>query len=245
MSVARNRFMAAAMAALFVFLPVAEASARGGFRGGGFSSAASRSFGSSRSFGASRSLGWGSATRPSLSSPPSGGQGFSFSRRSISGTRSSVSSQRGLYDSAKRSGTLFSSKAEASQAFRSRYAKDYGSTFASEPSARPSYIPSSALIGGRNVNIVYNSGLGGYGYYHPSLGRWLLYDALADSVIDRAMYDRGYYWGGAPVYVSHGPSFLGLAFVLLVLLIVAACASRAVSRRAQARCDEERRRGGY
>jgi hypothetical protein len=245
MKATRTKLMAAAMAALLAFLPLAEASARGGFKGGGFRSATSRSFGASRSIGTARSPGWGSATRPSLASPSLSGQGFSSSRRSISGSRASVSSQRGLYDSAKKSGTLFSSKAEASQAFRSRYAKDYASTFAAEPQVRPSYIPSSTLIGGRNVNVVYNSGLGGYGYYHPSLGRWILYDALADSVIDHAMYNRGYYWGGAPVYLSHGPSFLSLAFALLVLLIIVSAIAKAASRRAAAHWDEGRRGGRY
>ena len=232
MNAMRTRFMAAAMAAILAFLPVAGASARGGFHGGGF-----RSSPSVRSFSSSRSFTWGSSVRPSLK--PSSNS--FLSRRSISGSRGSVSDQRGLYDSAMRNGTLFSSKTEAAQAFRSRYAKDYSSTFASEPSMRPNYIPSSATIDGRNVNIVYSPALGGYGYYHPSLGRWLLYDALADSVIDSTMYNRGYYWGGAPVYVSHGPSFIGLAFAILFLLIVAAIGAKAIAR---AR-DDDRRRGGY
>jgi hypothetical protein len=143
-----------------------------------------------------------------------------------------MSSRRGLYDSARRSGTLFSSKAEAAQSFKSRYANDYGTKFASEPPARPSYVPSTAFIGGRSVNIMYNQGLGGYGYFHPGLGTWILYDALADAAMsDRLMYDRGYYWGGAPVYMSHRPSFLGFAFAMLILFLVGSAIARAVSRR--------------
>jgi hypothetical protein len=224
--------MAAAMVALLAFLPVAGASARGGFHGGGF-----RSSPSIRSFSSSRAFTWGSSARPSLKPSSSS----FFSRRSIAGSRSSASSQRGLYDSAMRNGTLFSSKAEAAQAFRSAYAKDYGSTFAAEPSRRPSYIPASTTLGGRSVNIVYSPVLGGYGYYHPSLGRWILYDALADAAIDQVMYSRGYYWGVAPVYVSHGPSFTGIAFAILFLLIVAAIGAKAIAR---AR-DDDRSRGGY
>jgi hypothetical protein len=145
-----------------------------------------------------------------------------------------VSAQRGLYDSARRSGTLFSSKEEAAQSFRSRYAKDYSSTFVSEPSVRPSYIPSSTFVGGRSVNIVYSPALGGYGYMHPGLGTWMLYDALADgAMIDYAMYHRGYYWGGAPVYVSHGGSFMGFAFFILVFIIVVATVARVARRRSQ------------
>jgi hypothetical protein len=228
------RLLAAALAATFFLLPASSAFARGGFRGGGFRSSPSlRSFGSSRSFS-----GWGSATKPSLKATP-----FSSSRSTlaapstprlggISGSRSSISSQRGLYDSARRNGTLFASKAEAGQAFRNSYAKDFGSTFAAEPSVRPSYIPSSSVIGGRNVNIVYNPALGGYGYIHPLLGTWMLFDALSDAaILDQAMYNRGYWWGGAPVYVSHRPSFLGLAFGVLVLFLIASVVLRAVARR--------------
>lgn len=236
MNLSRSRLLAGLCAALLL-LPVSGAFARGGFRGGGFRSSPSlRSSGSARSF-----KGWGSATRPTLKASP-----FSSSRPSalspsssstprlggISGSRSGLSTQRGLFDSARRSGTLFSSKAEASQAFRNSYAKDYASTFAAEPRVRPSYIPSSAVIGGRSVNIVYSPSLGGYGYYHPGLGTWMLYDALSDaSMLDRAMYGRGYYWGGAPVYVSHGPGFLGLALTVLVLFLVAALVIRVLARR--------------
>jgi len=241
----RTRLIAATLAAALALIPALDASARGGFRGGGFrSSGASRSFGGARSIGGGRSfgglkstgsvrsLGWGSATKPSATGATA--SPFSSTRRSISGSRSSVSSQRGLYDSAKKNGTLFSSKTEASQAFRSKYAKDYGSTFASEPTARPSYIPSSTRVGAQNVNIVYNQGLGGYGYLHPTLGTWILFDALADAATaDALMSSRGYYWGGSPAYLSHGPSFMGLAFAILALLVIASIVSKAVSRSRQ------------
>ena len=230
MNTMKTRLLAAVFAAALAFLPASEAFARGGFSGGGFRSAPSL-----RSFSAPRSSGWGSSTRPLLKASPSvprlGG---------IGGSRSSISSSRGLYDSARRNGTLFSSKAEAAQSFKSRYAKDYATSFASEPSSRPAYIPSSTFIGGRSVNIMYNQGIGGYGYYHPGLGTWLLYDALADSAMsDGIMYNRGYYWGGAPVYVSHRPSFFGFAFAMLLLFIVGSVIARAVVRRRGAR-----RRGG-
>jgi hypothetical protein len=219
MNIVRTRLIAAAFVAALVLLPASGAYARGGFRGGGLRVPSLRSIGSSRSF-----TGWGSATRPTLqaSTPRLGG---------ISGSRASVSAQRGLFDSARRNGTLFSSKAEASQSFRSRYAKDYASTFAAEPSVRPGYIPSSALIGSRSVNIVYNPALGGYGYLHPTLGTWVLFDALANAAtLDYAMSNRGYYWGGAPVYLSHRPSFFGLA-----ILLIASIAARVARRRREER----------
>jgi hypothetical protein len=222
MNTMRTRLLAAAFAAALAFLPAVEASARGGFRGGGFRSAPSL-----RSFSAPRSGGWGSATRPVFkSSPPTSRLG------GISGSRASVSSQRGLFDSARRNGTLFSSKTEAAQSFKSRYAKDYASTFASEPASRPAYIPSSTMVGGRSVNIVYNQGLGGYGYFHPGLGTWMLFDALSDAAtLDYAMSNRGYYYGGAPVYLSHRPSFLGFALTILVVFLVVSAIARAAARR--------------
>jgi hypothetical protein len=240
----QRRAMAALIAVALATVPVLDASARGGFRGGGFSSrsfsrlSGTRSLGGSSSTGALKSLKWGSSSKPSSSASGasagaaagSGGSSI-LGRRGISGSRSSVSSQRSLYASAQKNGTLFSSRAEASQAFRSKYAKDYSSSFASEPASRPSYIPSSAAVDGRSVNIVYNQGLGGYGYLHPTLGAWMLFDALSDAaMLDAAMNGRGYYWG-APAYLSHGSGFLDFAFMLLVVLaalaLVASIASRA------------------
>lgn len=219
MSKLKIRTAAAVCIGALMLVSVPQAFARSGFSGGGF-----RSSPSLRPSSGGRSLGWGSATRPNLRSQSSGlGDSSSFAaRRSIAGGRSSVSSQRGLYESAASNGTLFQSRAAAAEAFRGKYAQNYTSSFASEPASRPSYIPSTAFVGGRTVNIVYSPTLGGYGYYHPSLGRWILYDALADSVLDQVMYDRGYYWGSAPVYVSHGFGFLRLAFWILVILAIIA-----------------------
>jgi hypothetical protein len=235
MNATTTKIMAAACAAALVLLPASEAFARGGFSGGGFRSTPSfRSAPSVRSLGGGRASGWGSATKPSLKAPFAAGRsaGASPSLPRLGGSRASVSQQRGLYDSAKRNGTLFSSKAEASSAFRSRYAKDYSTRFASEPAARPSYIPSSYSVGGRSVNVVYNAGLGGYGYLHPILGTWILYDALSDAaMMDQAMSSRGYYYGGAPVYVSHGPSFLSIAFAILVAMLVLSAVTRMAARR--------------
>jgi hypothetical protein len=88
-------------------------------------------------------------------------------------------------------------------------------------------------VGGRTVNIVYNPSLGGYGYLHPTLGTWMLFDALSDAATTNAlMSSRGYYWGGSPVYLSHGPRYIALAFVVLLVLLAAAFAVAVVARRA-------------
>jgi hypothetical protein len=251
MNTSRTKLIAAALAAALAILPAAEASARGGFRGGGFSSRSfsTRSFRTTRPLAAPRSGSWGSATRPKAAAGlPSGAAGAASagaetSRGGISGGRASASQRRGLYDSAKRNGTLFSTRQEAAQSFRSRYAKDYSSSFPAEPATRPSYIPGSTVVSGRNVNVFYNPAMGGYGYIHPLLGTWILFDALGDAaMLDYAMSNRGYYWGGAPVYQTHGPGFLGIAFAILVFILVASLISRVGRRFADGyRRDDERR----
>ncbi|HET7838761.1 MAG TPA: hypothetical protein VFL04_03295 [Rectinemataceae bacterium] len=234
--------VAAAFLAFASFFP-AEAFARGGFRGGGFRSAPSiRSMSIGRPSGSSRTGGslfsWGSATRPAAapsSGGPSGQGGLSSqggapsSRFAVPGTRSSVSAQRSLYDSARSGGTLFSSKAQAAQAFRTSYGSRYGSSFATEPQTRPDYIPSRTYVGGQAVNIVYNQGLGGYGYYNPMLGSWMLYDALADAaMLDILMGRHNYYYGPAPVYLSHGGGFLSAALGLFLAFMLVAVLVRAL-----------------
>ncbi len=235
MNVMRNRKLAAALLAVFLAtLGAGEAFARGGFRGGGFKAPSFRSIGTSRGFS-----GWGSATRPSLKSSP-----FSSAPRSLApaasstprfgsilGGRSSVSTQRSLFDSARRSGTLFSTREAASTAFRSQYAAQYGSRFAAEPATRPAYIPATTMAGGRSVNIVYSPTLGGYGYFHPGLGTWMLYDALADTAIANSLMAQHRYYWGAPVYLSHGSGFLTFALGVIVFLVIAAAIARAARRR--------------
>ncbi len=207
----------AVVAALLIFLIplVADtAAARGGFRGGGFrSSSVFRSFGAGRTAAASGSLfGWGRATRRTgrAAAPLRSGS-------TVSGSRASVAAQRNLYATARRNGTLFSTRNEAAQAFQAKNAGRYSSRFASEPSARPAYIPRSTVVDGRTVNVMYNPSLGGYGYTDPFLGRWVMYNAFTDAaMLGVLMSNQGYYWGAPPVYLSHGPGFFTWAIILFV-----------------------------
>jgi hypothetical protein len=227
MNSARHPIAAAAFAAALAILPLHEAWARGGFTGGGFKSAPSiRSFSSSKGISS-----WGSAIRPAGGPSAKASSSSSLPRFSgVSGTRAGLSAQRSLFESAKRSGTLFSSRDEAAQAFRSRYAKDYGTSFVSEPQSRPSYIPGYTLVGGRRSPIAYVPSLGGYGYMN-ALGAWVLYDALSDPIaLDPLMARTNYYWGSPPIYLSHGFGFFRLARILFMLIIAAALFSR-ISRR--------------
>ncbi len=224
---------------LLVYCP-GPAFARGGFSGGGFRSAPSmRSFGAPRlsvprltapRLSTPRSAplsGWGSATRPGTGATtprlaPAAGTGTGTTLG-----RSAYTSQRSVYDSARRSGTLFSSKTEAQTAFKSQYGSQYGSTFAAEPASRPAWIPQSTTVGGRGVNVLYNAGLGGYGYIDPILGTWILYDVLSDAAMADSLMNRHNYYYGAPVYLSHGTGFLGTAIALLFAFMVLSAIMRA------------------
>ena len=130
-----------------------------------------------------------------------------------------------------RSGTARSTRARARRSRPSARATEASTARVLRPSlrSRPSYIPTSTLVNGQNVNIAYNPALGGYGYMDAGLGRWVLYDALANAAtMSLLMGQHSYYWGAPPVYVSHGSGFLTLAIVLFVLFLVVVPLVRAV-----------------
>ena len=217
----RARVLRSVAVGAFVFFLLGvvadSAFARGGFRGGGFRSSSFRSFGSSgRRFGSGSLFGWGRSTRraaPAAAPFREGG--------AVAGSRSSVGAQRNLYSAARQNGTLFSTRAEATRSFRSRYAGQYTSRFATRPAARPSYIPRTTVVNGRTVNVVYNAGFGGYGYMDPLLGRWVMYSALTDAaMLGVLMSGQGYYWGAPPIYVTHGPGFFTWAIILFIAFMV-------------------------
>ena len=212
-----------------------EAWARGGFSGGGFRVAPSLRSSSLR-IAPRLSAPRIQAPRPS---PGSAGSTYTWGRTAAGAASprlagptavgaGGIAAQRSVYDSARRNGTLFSSKTEAAQSFRSAQGGNYGSRFASEPSSRPAWIPGSTLAAGRSVSVLYNPALGGYGYVDPLLGRWVIYDALADAaMLELLMGRHGYWWGAPPLYVSHGGGFVGLSIALFLLFaLVSAIAAR-------------------
>lgn len=205
-----------AMAVVLVLLLAADDlfARRGGFSMGrsfssrGFSS--TRSF-SARSWGSSRARS-GTATRQSLSG--------TRSATARSNTRSVSSAQ---YQRARANGTTFQTRQQAQQAFVSRNSGQYPSRYASQPSSRPGHIPQTTRVDGRNVNVTYNTGLGGYGYLHPTLGTWVLYSAMADAaMLGVLMSNRGYYYGPPPgAYYGGRPSgfWTGLAVIGIILAV--------------------------
>lgn len=220
-----GRRIAAVALSLFLLLAVSESLfARGGFRGGGFRfSGGYRSLGGFRaSRGASGSFfRWGRTSRSASAGSYSRSRLPRNTATAIGGNRASVASERSLYTSARQRGTVFSSRQEAAQAFRSRFANQYTSRFATRPVSRPSYIPRSTTVGGRTVNIVYNQQRGGYGYIDPTLGHWVFFNALANAAtLNLLMANRAYWWGPPPVYYyGGGPSFFTFAIILFFIFM--------------------------
>ncbi len=226
-----SRRLLAALVAVFLLAAISEnVFARGGFRGGGFRfSSGFRSFGGYRTTrGATGSFfRWGRRG-------PSGVSSFGRTRRpvntasAIGGSRASMASERSLYTSARQRGTVFSTRQEAAQAFRSRYSSRYTSRFATRPSARPSYIPAATTVDGRKIDVAYNPQRGGYGYIDPRLGRWVFYNALTDvAMMNLLMANHAYWWGVPPGYYSSpGSGLFSWAIILFFLFMGVSVISR-------------------
>lgn len=206
--------IAASIALTSILLLVADdalARRMGGFSGGrSFSSfgSSSRSFSSrsSRSaFGYNRST----TNRSSLSGT-----------RGVSSRSNTTGVSRSQYQRSRAAGTTFQNRSQAETAFKQRNAGQFSSRYRSEPSSKPSHIPQTTRVGGRNVNVGYNTGLGGYGYLHPTLGTWMMYNAMTDVAMMSVLMNRGgYYYGGAPgtYHGGGGNFFTGLILILLIV----------------------------
>ena len=170
--------------------------ARGG--GGGF--------GGHSGFGGSAvhsTSGFSGGGRTSGFSSPStggtGGWGAGSSRVSNSRSAGVSSADRALYDKAKMRGTVYKSRDEAVTAFKAQHQNEYPSTFASQPAARPDYIPQSTTVNGSPVPVIYNPQYGGYGYYNS--GRWQMYSVFLDAaMLATLMHHNNYYYGPPPAY---------------------------------------------
>ena len=226
---ARRRILAAGAIALTLLMVADDAFARrGGFSGG--RSFSSRSFSSSRGFSSRRSVSsWGSTRQRTGTT----------TRQSLSGSRGSTAraNTRGVsqanYQRARANGTTFQSRQQAEQAFVSRNASQYPSRYASQPTSRPGHIPQTTRVDGRNVNVTYNAGLGGYGYLHPGLGTWVLYSAMADAAMLGVLMSRNhYYYGPAPgAYYGGRPSGFWTGLMVIAIILAVFFVMRAGSRR--------------
>ena len=137
------------------------------------------------------------------------------------------------YQRARANGTTFQTRQQAEQAFVGRNSSQYPSRFSSRPSSRPAHIPQNTRVDGRNVNVTYNAGLGGYGYLHPTLGTWVLYSAMADAaMLGVLMSNRGYYYGPPPgAYYGGRPSGFWTGLMVIAIILAVFFVMRAGSRR--------------
>lgn len=155
--------------------------------------------------------GWGSSQRPATTSTaPS----FSGRRPSPAASHSS-NADRALAEKAKINGTSFSNRAQAVDSFKAKNAAQYPTRFSREPATRPSYVPSTYNVGGRNVTIIYHNG--GYGYWDPfHPGVWLFYDLWMDQMMmNQLMAQQGYYYGrpnGYPPGYAYAPPIYARPF---------------------------------
>jgi hypothetical protein len=189
-------------------------------RGGGFRSSSSSFSSSSRSTRStpSRSSNWGGSNRSTKPSTPLWGGSNRSTKPSTSSGLSTSSSRtstkkpvrsaadQALYNKAKTSGTAYTSKASATQAFKTKHASQYTSKYDTKPATRPDHIPQTTTAGGKTYNVTYNQQYGGYGYMGPS-GSWIMYDAMADAVMMSTLMNRhNYYYDrpGAVTYVDTG-----------------------------------------
>ncbi len=141
---------------------------------------------------------------------------------------------KALYEKAKRNGTSYKTRGEATKSFKSKMTSQkradgqskYSSKYTSKPANRPSHVPASTMSGGNTYNISYNQGYGGYGYM-GALGAWVMYDAMSDRVmVNSMMRNQGYHYGAAPVYRTGpgvGTIFLyvcGIAAVVVIGVVI-------------------------
>jgi hypothetical protein len=109
---------------------------------------------------------------------------------------------RALHDRAKKQGTHFQSRQQATSAFKknkgAEISRKFPTKFDSKPATRPDYIPQSTSVGGKTYNITYNQQYGGYGYM-DALGTFIIYDMLTDAAfMNTQMRSYGYAYGPAP-----------------------------------------------
>lgn len=226
-----RRLLAVSLAIVMLLAVSENLFARGGFHGGGFRfSGGFRALGGFRTSRAARGsyFRWGSTSRRSATGTWGRSRAPVNTATAIGGSRASMASQRSLYSTARQRGTIFSSRQQAEQAFRSRYANEYSSRFARRPSSRPNYIPSTTKVNGRNVNVVYSTQHGGYGYIDPTLGRWVFFNALTNAAtLNLLMASHAYWWGAPPAYyAAPGSGFFSWAIILFFVFMGVSVLSR-------------------
>lgn len=144
-----------------------------------------------------------------------------------------TAAEKALHDKAKKNGTHYKSRADATKAFKDSKGTEIKAAnpvkFDSKPATRPSYVPASTSAGGNTYNITYNQSHGGYGYMGVA-GTWMMYDIMSDAAFMNAqMRSHGYAYGQPQVYHASAPGFamifgivFGAIFLIVIIAVVAA-----------------------
>lgn len=145
------------------------------------------------------------------------------SKRSTAKPKRSPAQQKS-FEQASKNGTVFKSKSAAQSAFKKKNAGKYGSKYATKPATRPSHVPQTTSVGGSNVNISFNASHGGYGYMHPTLGTFMMYNAMSDAIMMQSLMRRNHYIVDTPhvavaPVVIHRRSFGFGKFLLCIIVI--------------------------
>ena len=169
----------------------------------GFSSSSSRSSYSSSSSSRSSSsyTPSKSSSTPSANKSSTSSSSKSWNTTPQTSTRKTSSVEAAKYQAAVKSGKTFNTKESAIADFKATKASSYKSTFTSEPTTRPSYIPTTYRSGNTNHTVIYNQSYGGYGYWSgggPGLGTFMLYDLLQDQMMLNTVMSRDNYYVGPP-----------------------------------------------
>lgn len=163
----------------------------------------------------------------SSSTPKPGGSGFSsgtptkpssgFSTSSTgTGTSKASSSAINNYNSSKTVAPV-KSKSDFIADFRKTNEAKYPTTFTSQPTTRPSYIPATTTVGSASYNVDWNPTTRSYGYYSGSV--FTPYDPIV--VLGNSAYTS--YASAPPVVVQSSSGHGVLIFFLVVggiLLVV-------------------------
>lgn len=201
----------------------ADAFGQRGGRSGGFRSSPSRSAPAkpSRSKSATASK---NQSRSDKATPTNNGKSWGSSKsatpnkQAAAAKKRQTAADRALHDRAKKQGTHFQSRQQATEAFTKtkgpKLRQKHPVTFDKEPATRPSYIPQTHTAGGTTYNVTYNQDRGGFGYT-DALGMFILYDVMTnDSFVNNQMKSSGYAYGPPP------KSGVNVAIVVGVIIFI-------------------------
>jgi len=121
-----------------------------------------------------------SSSKPSAVKPSTGGFSSSSSKPNSSGSVSSPKPKNAFEISQQRKAiTPPPPKDKFVSDFKQKNASKYPTTFNTQPTSRPNYIPPSTNYNGRNRDVQYNPQTRSYGFF-DDFGKFMVYDAITD-----------------------------------------------------------------